>query len=93
MTGSRKALFELFSTPMYLPHGSHFQLTGKQRRAARKARKQNWQWHYRRDTVAVRLLARFGYAEAVDKDTGVHFRSEGDRRRFRNARKRERQAS
>lgn len=91
LLGSREALLALF-VPMFLPHGSHFQLTGKQRREARQKRLKNWQWRRRR-AASKAALERYGYeADVVGKD-GIHFSSPEMRRLMRNARKKERRVA
>ena len=64
--------------------------TEKTRNKVAKRKRITYQRKLRRK-FAANSLARFGYDEAVNKKTLVHFRSPEMRRRMRNARKLERQ--
>jgi exonuclease V gamma subunit len=48
LTGSRKALLELFAMPHGLPHGVRFGLVGQARKDARQQRLHNWSFAMRR---------------------------------------------
>jgi hypothetical protein len=62
LTGSRKALFELFSLPQGLPHGAKLGLVGKARKEARQRRLHRWSWEMRQK-AAKRRLERYGLDE------------------------------
>lgn len=87
VTGDAAALGRLFSAVEYLPHGVRMQPSVKERRAARKARKQNWQRRRQRVKAEARL-ARFGLDERLPD--GNPNRDPGTVRAMRRARKQER---
>lgn len=87
LVGSADALFELFSTPLFVPHGASWHLPRATRRKLRRKRLLNWTWTLRKKHARARL-ERFGLDVDGDKATVAR-----ERRLLRNARKQERRAA
>lgn len=92
LTGSRAALMELFSRPMFVPHAMRLGLRGKERKAARQDRLHRYQWALRMQ-MADRAKDRFGMDTAASDDINAQLALVVYRGVLRNARKRERKAA